>query len=140
MRRWSILLLAAFVAACASPVSLGNGTLAGVLPGGWHDSSRPDPDQLVRVTDDDVPLPAELVILVAPESVEATGQAWVVVAEETRPAPRTRVGDRWQDNTRDVRVYRTRFADGRVLEAVVDVRFDRARAERFLRSLRPAAR
>lgn len=130
-------LLLALLAACASPAPLGDGSLSGVLPEGWTDSTRPEADMVLRVTDDEVPLPGEIVVRRASPDI-APVAVWAELGEKTVPAPRARVGDRPQDNNRQVRVYVRLFSDGRVLEAEVDVRLDRGAAEGFLNSLRPA--
>lgn len=134
--RFAAPMLLLVAAACSSPLPLGDGSLAGVLPGDWHDSTRTSPEMILRITNDNEPLPFEMVIHAAPTATAAAA-SWTEVGERTIPAAQTRVGDRWQDNTRDVRVYIRQFSDGRVLEALVDVRFDRGRAEGLLAGLRP---
>ena len=123
--------------ACVSPVPLGDGSLEGVLPGGWSDSTRTGPQVVLRVTDDMVPLPGEIIIRIVESDVAPIG-TWDEIGERSVPAPQTRVGDDWQSNTRDVRVYLRQFSDGRTLEAQVDMQLDQGTAERFLNGLRPA--
>lgn len=126
-------------AACGVAQPLGDGTLSGRIPGGWHEVERDDPEIVVMLHDDSVPLPREIVVRRLPESSEAPTEGWSMTGEFTVPAPDTRVGDRWRPNTRRVRRYRRAFSADAVFEADVDTGLDRRSGERFLRSLRPTS-
>ena len=130
--------------ACSSPVPLGNGTLAGTLPSGWHDveldAEWVPVDAVLVIHDDTVPLPLEIVVRRPADPPDQAGHGWVQIDDLTVPAPQTRVGDGWQDNTRRIHRYRKVFVGGAVFEADVQVEVGQGPALRFLRSLRLVAR
>jgi len=133
----SLLVVVIFLVLGCSNVPLGDGSLEGRLPRGWHDSQRLDRITILRVTNDWVPVPFEIKVSRAPKDTLLSKQgAWVFLKEEKIPGPTVPLGDGWKKTERQVWVYVKRFEDGRVLTASVDTRFDKAKAEKFLNSLR----
>lgn len=129
----------ALAVACAQRVPLGDGTLTGKIPSGWEDSERLSGETVLVLQDDWEPLPRQIVVRRLPPDVSAPPD-WELVEELDVPAPSTRVGDVWQENTRQVRRYRRAFPDGRAFEADVDARLAGKFGLRFLGGLRPGGR
>ena len=127
---------------CAESAALGDGTLEGTLPSGWHDveltAEQLAAGVVLMIHDDTVPLPLEIVVRRLDLQGSLEGNDWSSIADVTVPAPRTRVGEAWQDNTRRMHRFRSlrealRFAGvyggvNRDARRVKSVRAERARA------------
>ena len=130
--------------ACTAPAPLGDGTFEGELLAGWHDVAlgpeRIDEGIVLLIHDDTVPLPREIVVRRIQDPGALVFADWSSITEVTVPAPRTRVGDEWQDNTRVVHRFRKRFPGGAAFEADVQVQVGEAAGLEFLQGLTLAER
>ena len=131
----ALTVLSIFLASC-SYGPLGDGTLKGRLPRNWNDSKRLDPASILRITNDNVPIPYEMNFVISPcESAEPEHDQWAIIRETKIPGPTVRVGDQWNQTERHVRVYHRRYIQGQILEATVDTRFNQKEVENFLAGL-----
>lgn len=130
-----VLLLA--VTGCARRTPLGAGALEGKLPSGWEEAPTRGAE-IARVIKRWIPISWEIVIYPAPaDAPPVSAGKWTFVGEGKREGPKVRVGEKTQTYVRKVRIYRNQIG-GKPIEAAVDARFNKDRAESFLASLRPA--
>lgn len=133
----SLVVLTLLVCGCDKPrAPLGDGSLSGMVHRDWEDASV-SANQKVRVLRMWVPNPWQITVYPAPKGVRAPERpGWTFLKEERRQEGKGRIGSKWRPYVRVVWIYRGRVGGGPLLEAAVDKRFDRRRAERFLRNLR----